>query len=186
MQKKSVDKVTTGTVKRKTRSAGKKFSDLFFCEDIPNVKEYLVYDLLIPSVKDLFWGTLKNAIDMLAYGKIQGNRNSSGVFRSAGNQTNYGAFSRPNSTPRSRLMYTFDDIYCDSSSDAQDALDVLQEMIETYGEVTVKDYYDAMGVSSNSYTDNNYGWTNLNGARVIRTREGYQIDMPRCQQLGRR
>ena len=54
----------------------------------------------------------------------------------------------------------------------------MDELIDTYGQVSVADLYDLVGKSCN-YTDNNYGWTNLRNAEPVRVRDGYMLKMPK-------
>ena len=58
----------------------------------------------------------------------------------------------------------------------------MDEMIEQYDAVRVADLYDLVGITGD-YTDNKYGWTNIPNARVVRTRDGYKIEMPRALPL---
>ena len=55
----------------------------------------------------------------------------------------------------------------------------MDELLETYKMVTVADFYDLVGVTCD-YTDNNYGWTSLRSAEVVRVRDGYIIKLPRA------
>ena len=52
------------------------------------------------------------------------------------------------------------------------------ELIDVYGQVTVADLYDLVGVTGN-YTDNKYGWTNIRNAETIRVRDGYMLKLPK-------
>ena len=58
----------------------------------------------------------------------------------------------------------------------------MDELIDQYGMVSVGDLYDLVGVTG-QYTDNNYGWTDLRTASVVRTRDGYMIKLPRALAL---
>ena len=53
----------------------------------------------------------------------------------------------------------------------------MDEMIDTYGAVSVADFYEMVGITG-EYTDNNYGWTDLRSAYVSRTRDGFIIRFP--------
>ena len=55
----------------------------------------------------------------------------------------------------------------------------MDELIDTYGSVSVADMYDLVGMSCN-YTDNKYGWTNLRNAEPVRVRDGYLLKMPKA------
>ena len=56
----------------------------------------------------------------------------------------------------------------------------MDELIATYGIASVADWYDLVGADSD-YTDNNYGWTDIQSATIVRTRNGdYMIKMPKA------
>ena len=56
----------------------------------------------------------------------------------------------------------------------------MDELIETYGMVSVMDLYDLVGVSGN-YTDNKYGWVNIKNAEPVRTMGGgYMLKLPKA------
>ena len=96
----------------------------------------------------------------------------------------YGASYRQDKTerlpPSSREpRKTIDDIVFETRGDAEKVLDTLSEALSVYGSVSVADFYDLADISA-EWTDNNFGWTDLRGARVLRTRGGgYTIDMPK-------
>ena len=62
----------------------------------------------------------------------------------------------------------------------------MNELIDTYGMVSVADFYDLVGLQCN-YTDNKYGWTDIRNASVVRVRDndgnGYLIKLPKIQPL---
>ena len=51
-ESKNLAKVVTGDVKVKKKSKGRRILDLFIEEDGVNVREYLIFELLIPAIKD--------------------------------------------------------------------------------------------------------------------------------------
>ena len=58
----------------------------------------------------------------------------------------------------------------------------MEELLDRFDAVSVADLFDMAGISCN-YTDNKYGWTNLDSARVERVRDGYIIRLPRATTL---
>jgi hypothetical protein len=64
---------------------------------------------------------------------------------------------------------------------------VLQAMCDIvsseYGIVSVGDLYDLANITNDNYTLNKYGWTNLRDAKVVPTRDGYMIKLPRALPL---
>ena len=55
--------------------------------------------------------------------------------------------------------------------------------INQYQIVSVADLYDLAGITCRSYTANKYGWTDLRSAKVVRTRDGYILQLPRTVQI---
>ena len=80
---------------------------------------------------------------------------------------------------RGRYGYDYDDIILDTRKEAEEVLDRMDDLIDTYGVVSVADLYDLVGISGN-YTDNKYGWTNLRNADVQRVRDGYLLKLPKA------
>ena len=175
---KKVDKVVTGKVKTKKKSEMSKFKDVFISEDISNVKSYVFLDVLIPAIKKALSDIIVNGTDMMLYGDIRDRKRSG-----SGNYRNYSTSgTRDNrGSERRRVGYDFDDIILDSRGEAEEVLSRMDELMDTYGVVSVADLYDLVGVSCN-YTDNKYGWTgSLRTAEAIRVRDGgYMLKLPRA------
>ena len=180
---KKVEKVITGTVKSKKKSEIRKFTDVFISEDINNVKSYILLDVLIPAIKKAISDIVTNGIDMILYGetgKTKSNSTASKVsYRSYYDGRNG---RRDYSAIRTKISYNYDDIILDNRGEAEDVLSRMDELISTYGLVSVADLYDLVGVTGN-YTDNKYGWTNIRSASVIRVRDGYMLKLPKALPL---
>ena len=65
---------------------------------------------------------------------------------------------------------------------ADDVLDNLRWVISKYGYATLADFYDLAGVRA-LYEDCKFGWTSLRGAKIVCTRNGYAIELPRATPL---
>lgn len=171
-EKKKLEKVVVGQVKTKKKNGMSKLVSGFVSDDAHNIKSYLVKDVVIPTIKK----TITDIVDMILYG---GKHKSS---RTPASRVSYRSFY---DEPRERResvavqAYNYDDIILDSRGDAEEVLDRLNELIDTYKIASVADLYDLVGISGN-YTDNRYGWTNLSNAYVDRTRDGYQLKLPRA------
>ncbi len=182
--KEKVEKVVKGAVKTKKNSEFSKLTDVFISEDASNVKTYILSDVLIPAVKKLISDIVTDGIDMVLYGGSgrQGKRNS------GASNISYRSFydrrddRRQLSEPRTRTGYNYDDIILESRGEAEDVLDRMGELIDTYGMASVADLYDLVGISGN-YTDNKYGWTNIRNAEPVRVRDGYLLKMPKVGPL---
>ena len=179
-QEKRVEKpVVTGKVVTKKKSALSKFADEFISEDAKNVKSYVFGEVLIPAIKKAISDIVTDGIDMILYGGSRGDRKRSTADRvSYRNYYDNGRSARDTRTV-STSRYTTDDIVLSSRSEAEDVLDRMYELIDSYGLVRVADLYDLVGITGD-YTDNKYGWTNIRNAEIVRVRDGYVIKMPRA------
>lgn len=181
IEKKKVEKVVSGTVKNKKKNEIQKFANVFVSEDIQNVKTYIVMDILIPSLKRALSDIVKNGIDMILYGESGGRSNSKASkvsYRSYYDKVN----DRDYSNNRIRTGYSYDDIVIESRGEAEEVLDRMNELLSVYKIVSVADLYDLVGITGN-YTDNKYGWTDLNSARVVSVRDGYLLKLPKALPL---
>lgn len=186
-EEKKVEKVVSEPVTRKKRSLGRKFVDIFFSENVGDVKTYLVYDVLVPAIKENIADIVNGAVAMLFFGEVR-RRGNNGRTQSGSSRVNYGGYfnggnDRGDRMPRSYRQESVgrtrtDDILISSRADAEQVLDEMLELLDTYKQVTVADYYDMLDISS-EFTDHKYGWTDLRGARVVPARGGYRIELPR-------
>ncbi len=177
---KKVEKVITGTVKSKKKSEIQKFTDVFISEDVNNVKSYILLEVLVPAIKKAISDIVTNGIDMILYGET--GKTKSNTAASKVSYRNYYDNRRDYSAVRTRTGYNYDDIIFDNRGEAEDVLTRMDELISTYGLVSVADLYDLVGITGN-YTDNNYGWTDIRSASVVRVRDGYMIKLPKALPL---
>lgn len=177
--------VLQGNVRQKKGSTGKAFIDNFINEDKDTIKSHILFDIIIPAVKDTIFNGFQTALEMLLYGNDSGRRNRyySGTRRvtSSGGPTNYNAISnqRANRVVGSGGHKICDQILFDDRADAMRVLDEITAQAEDYGAVSAYALFDAAGLSCD-YTLKNWGWYDLNSAKVVRTREGdYTISLPK-------
>lgn len=182
--KPKMQKVVDGPVKIRKKSTGRKIAEVFLSDEIPNVGDYLIFDLLVPAIKDTIVNIFTSGIEMLFYGKsAKGGRRRT----SNGTVIAYNEFSNANRViaPRSsgRSVYDVADAIFEDRGKAELVLDQMLDYIDRYKEASVHDFYDACGVTSTNYNDTFYGWKDLRGAVVTRARGGWVINMPEPQQL---
>lgn len=180
-EKKRVEKVIHGKVKVRPKSGLHKLTDVFISEDAANVKSYIVMDVLVPAVKKAISDIVRDGIDMILYGESKGRNSSSSSYVS------YRDYSRRDEDrfrdrDRDRRGYNHDDIVLESRGEAEEVITRMDELIETYGVVSVADLYDLVGKTC-EYTDNKYGWTNVRNAEPIRVRDGWMLRLPKALPL---
>ncbi len=185
-EKKKVEKVITGNVIRKKPSVSKKVTDVFLGEDIDNIKDYVIFDVMIPALKDLIFDVFSGGLSMTLFGNST--RKNSKLYNNKGNTyVSYNSMyngssknSQRSITDRSRSLYNFDEIILESKAEADEVLSNLVDLIDDYGIASVGDLYDSLGIHSD-FTDQSYGWMNLSSASVRRVREGYILHLPKPQ-----
>lgn len=180
---KKVEKVVTGQVKRRRKNEFRKFADIFLPEDTSSVKSYILQDVIIPKVKDMLHDIGAEAWD--SFWGISGRSHGTTTASKVSYQRYYDKHNgpnRPTSVSSNRPGYSFDDPVFESRGEAEEVLTRMDELLSTYGVVSIADLYDLAGLTC-PYTANNYGWTDIHTAQIVRIRDGYVINMPRVMPL---
>lgn len=185
--------IVRGSVKKKT-SIFRSVRDEFISEDAPTMGEYLIHDILFPALRDLINDICHGAVDA-AFGSGNGYR-SRDRGRRGGSYISYNRYydDRSSRSRRERdderretrrMNQDVQDFIFEYREDAEDVLDRMCDKIEDYGEVTLAYFYDITGQTvPGNWTAEDWGWTNLSGARVRGGgRRGYVLDLPRVKAL---
>ena len=179
---KKVEKVVSGKATIRKKSGASKFANAFFSEDISNVKSYIFTEVIIPAAKKTISDIVTNGIDMILYGEAGRTKKTSNASKISYREY-YDRPSRRFEEPRARSVFNYDDITFDNKADASDVLSRMYELIDLYGEVSVADMYDMAGITA-PHTFNNYGWTRLSTADIVRLRDGgWGINLPNAKPL---
>lgn len=178
-EREKVEKIVSGSVKRKKTTELDKIGKAIISEDARNVKNHIVMDVLVPAFKNALSDVVTDAINMILFGdtKRRGS-SSSGSPRYVAYDSRFRDSSYNRQESRRTSNYNFDDVILDTRGDAEEVLDRMNELIDRYGLVRVADMYDLVGLQCN-YTDNKYGWNSLRTAEIIRDRDGYRLKLPR-------
>lgn len=177
---KKVGKIISGSAKSKKKGEARRFADVFISEDIGNVKSYIFMEVIVPSVKKAISDVVTNGIDMILYGESGKRRNQSTTRVSYGNRFNN--ISEPRQS-QSRGNFDYDDIIFDNRGDAEAVLDAMNDIISSYGVVSVGDLFDLAGVSTDNFALNKYGWSDISGCKAVRIREGYILKLPKARPI---
>ena len=181
---KKVIKIIKGTVVKKKKSLGRRFLDTFVADDLKNVGGYLIHDVLVPAAQNMITDLIQSLPELIFKGAVTSSRRGRGrdLDRSHVSYNNYSSRDKRDDkrdiSPRNRSRQNFDDIILETKADANDVIGLLIEMIEKYGQATVADLYDMVGITE-EFTDRSYGWTNLRSADVERIREGWMLILPK-------
>ena len=184
-EKKKVSKVITGTVIKKKTPFFKKMAGVFLDENVDKVREYLITDVLIPAAKSTISDMVSSGVEMLLFGRVTGRSSARNVINGATTKINYGGFSSSQNQRRdlsyaAKSRHDFGEVVFPTRADAEIVLSFMTEAIDTYGQVTVGDFYDLVGITG-SFADTKWGWTNLATSRVAPVREGFIIILPKTE-----
>lgn len=176
--------VTTGKVIEKKKGLGRKIAESFAGDDAQSVGQYILFEVILPNVKDLISDIFKQGIDRALYGSGSGGRNPrSSILGSRG--TSYTSYNKVSSgssrrevTPKARATHEFNEIILESRGEAEAVLDSLTLLVDEYDSASVADLYDLCEITA-EHTDNKWGWIDLRDAEVRHTRDGYLLDLPK-------
>lgn len=152
-------------------------------EDIRTTAHYVLYDVIIPSAKNMFLESITQGFERALFGS------TTTRSRSTGGHTPYNRMSFSSGTSRmgdggrdlshhDRANHNFDSITLQSRAEAEEVLDRLTTYVEEYGHARVTDFYEMVGISG-SFTDDDWGWLTLRDAGIKRNRDGFLIILPR-------
>lgn len=180
-----LDQIATGQAFEKKKSVGKRISEAFTGDDATSVGDYLLYDIVIPSIKALIADAVGQGTERLMFGSSS--RVRSTTLRNGG-RPDYGRMysgkpinqmqdGRRDLSAAARANHDFNDIIIPDRGEADLILDKLGEIISMYEFATVSDLYQLTGITG-SYTDDKYGWFDIREARITRVREGWRLNLP--------
>ncbi len=162
----------------------------FFGGDPKDVLMYMLTDVLVPALKDTFVDMVVGGTKRMVYGMGASDYRPSSprLVRcdnpSYSQNTNYNAMSSNrrviDSTVRER--HDFSKVVFLDRPAAESVLTAMNDYIQQYGVVRVKDFYEFAGITA-EYTDQNWGWHDIRGSRVRSIYGGYIVELPPTEHL---
>ena len=170
-EKKEAQKVVKGNVRRHEKTTSEKIKEQF---NIENFWDELIFNVLIPSAREIFDVCITNTKDILLYGEIRDGRTSRSSTR--GGYVAYDGYSRRSPRRRDReaarrARFDFSDIEFDDLDDIDDVIKEMKDIWTVYNEISVAQFYQAVGVEVRP-TDNNWGWIDI---RVFTNADTYKV-----------
>jgi hypothetical protein len=192
--KKNLEKVITGDVVSRKKGIGARFKEVFFGADLHTAAQYVVSDVLLPTLRDLVVDTVSKGVDRLVYGNNAPRRGRPGPINYSGR---YRYSSNPLAQQVGRQTYlpdqrpverwsqgrrTFENLIVASRQDADNVVEALGNIIDQYEVVSVADINELIGQESN-HIDQKWGWTSLPRVGIRQVREGYEISLPPLEEI---
>lgn len=170
---------------RKKRSVWKEVKGEFISEDAPSVGGYILYDILLPALRDLVSDIGHGALDM-AMGtdgrRFRRGRREDRTYisydrywdresprrRSRWDEDDDEDYrSRRRSSRRTPSNEDLDDFVFDTKKQAIKILTEMQDRIEKYDDVSVGFFLDRIGESiPGDFVSEDWGWYNLDNAKI--------------------
>lgn len=198
-EKPEIKRITQGEVVVHKKSVGKKFKEMIIEADFQSTGRHLMMNVLIPAVKATIVSLGTQGIERMVFGDnaARGSR-----WRNPAPRTTYYSYNQPvqrqsyppdPSGPIGRSAPSIsggprtprnirEDFICVNKEDADRVLDQMNDIIDSYGVVTVQDVCKMIGWEF-EYTDNNWGWDSLADVAIRQVREGFLLDLPPAQHI---
>lgn len=193
VEDKHIEPIVSDAVRRK-KPLRKKFSEVFIAGSAKTAIGYALWEVLLPAAKDTVVEVITQGVEKLFFGDSRRYRGTTTPQSGPTGYVSYNRYSGPMGASRmsgpqrvisrqARARHDFDEIILESRTEAEEVIDRLYEVISRYESATVADLYQLVGLSS-SHTDYKWGWTDIRGAGVTRSRDGYVLDLPEPIPLG--
>ena len=190
--KREVQRVTSGKVIRRKKPIGRRIAEAFTMESLKSAFEHMLVDVMLPGAKDLASDAIDATKDRILYGEEgyspRGRRgrgytsySSMGGARVRDRRDRDRDDDRP-TRRHSRPQVDHREIILDNRHEAERVIDGLFELISKYEVATLRDLLSMVGEPHN-FTAEDWGWTDLRGARAHRVQGGYLLDLPRPEAL---
>jgi hypothetical protein len=186
--KPEVKPVTKGKVSAKKASPIRRFTEMFLGKKPKDVMIDFVNNVAIPGAIGFVGQMAHSLIDSVTYGDSRRPTTHGsdtyisygGVERLARQAVN--GVRAGGRHPRIGGNRSFSDVEIVSKEDAIEILGTLHDLISDHCAASIANYYALAGMPA-EYTDHNFGWTNLSGVDITRTRGGWVINLPMATPL---
>lgn len=164
------------------------FESLFSNVSAEGLRDSIVFDIVIPTIKQIFMDALR----IMLYGNSGGgagagyrNYSNPGYVSYGNSNVRYTDISR-NRKPQSQRYNSSgynNDLLFYNIDKAKELVDSLYEILETYGKVRCSDVYDQASVTVDNYLNNDYGWYDINEYKILPEGDKWRLFMPKSVPL---
>lgn len=190
-EKPSLRKVKGKSVKTK-RSFGRRIFESFINVDMDVIRDHVLDEIIIPEIKDALLDGLESGLEAIfgrsSYNTASSRRRSYTAYNyerpswSSGSSKDYISteYKAKRSEPLNAQLMAPQ--YVSNREDAYGLLNDMGTQIQEFGYVDLEQVKNAFGMTALS-TDNNFGWTSMDGNRVRRYEGGYLIEFAPAKYL---
>lgn len=188
---KKPNKVISGKATLKERSGAQKVADNIIVGSAKSTGDYILTEIIFPAIKNMVWSAISNGIHMMLFGsnssKSSKVRGSNIIYDGGSYRDDYTSYSRDKSRPIARRAI-FENPILDSLEDANAVLDAMEDAISHYQYASWATLYDIIGIDTDNWQANKFGWTDIRGADIATIHRtdgtiGYELRMPKASPI---
>lgn len=184
----------TPKVKLKERTFKQKVRSAFIADDVVNIKDYIVFDVVIPAIKTTFRNLIVNTIDLSLFGKVGGGKkgNSNDTYiayeRAYGGRGGGERMYSPKPQTRdngSIDVREIDRVWFETEQEANDVIYMCREIYDANaGVLSVAEFLDAAQMKT-SPIHHKWGWIDIShaSAESYPDGSGWYVNLPRPRPL---
>lgn len=174
------------------RSMKRRVLDAFISNERGNIKDHVIFDVVIPSIKNAISDVVSDGINMLLFGEKKKSSSKNGTI------TPYGSFwassisnekkwNTDTETRKTSSLSRYSEACWETKEDAMIMLNCMSELIEATRCITVAQFYGLINDPDNfpiESVHNKWGWKTLADVRTWKISEGrWGLTLPRPQRL---
>lgn len=184
--KKNIQPVIDGGAVKVPKTATKRFFNFVFTGSPKDMFKSVGVNVLLPQGKavveaaittfihGLLWENGQAPMSNIVKGSVL--RGSAQMYHNAQNQPSSLQMVQQQAASRSAGHY--EDVVFPTLQNAEAVLAQLYSVMNEYRVVAVADLYEMARIDT-SPADNAFGWMSMDGARIIKVREGFLLELPR-------
>lgn len=182
-------------VRQRPTPLGRKFKGVFLGGDFKVARNYMFFDVFVPSVRDTIYNMFTKGLERVLY-DLTGRQ----LMRTSNPQQSRIQFSNPiRRDPREaqsqattgphptrqapRNSYDIGEFIFETREEAELVVEQLMAIADQYDYATVGQLYGMMGWDV-TFTDQRWGWTNLSTVEIKHVKAGYLIELPVPESVG--
>lgn len=190
-QKKQLTKVADGQAIQRKKSLGEKFAETFLAADMKSVAQHIVFDVLIPEIKNMLSDMIHGSTNMMLFGDRRGNRSDRDRNGGTVIRTNYRdrfddrngrRDDRDREPLRPKTQNMLEEIALRTQRDAEEVLENMLDHLSEYHVISIKEYYALVNYRTDNWAIDKWGWFELpQDLPIDQVREGFVLRLPKPQ-----
>lgn len=180
-----------GAAKLKEKTFGQKVRDAFIAEEVHDIKDYVIFGVIIPAIKTTFRNLIVNSIDISLFGKAQ--KSGQGGKQGGGSYISYDrAYQSGNSQPQQPTkgansidVRELDRIWFETKEDADEQIRLIRDIYDyNEGVLSVAEFLDAAQMKATPI-HTKWGWIDISNvsAEPYPDGSGWYVNLPRPRPL---